>query len=49
VNTSLGMTRGSNPGACQLTKCTETPTMASRFRDSSYAEIFPERFRGYSA
>jgi hypothetical protein len=23
-----------------LTFCTKTPTMASRFRDSSYAEIF---------
>src|ERR1043166_4907423 len=35
-----------NAERCQLTECTKTPSMASRFRDSSYAEIFPERFRG---
>ncbi len=28
------------PARCQLTFLTKTPTMASRFRDSSYAEIF---------
>src|SRR6266568_315304 len=31
----------------ELTSAKKTPTMASRFRDSSYAEIFPEEFRGY--
>ena len=33
----------------RLTSAYKTPTMASCFRDSSYAEIFPEEFRGYSA
>jgi hypothetical protein len=37
------------PARCQLTFGTKTPTMASRFRDSSYAEILAVIDRRYSA
>src|ERR1041385_3930235 len=40
------MTRYGNVHTAELTFGTKTPTMASRFRDSSYAEIFPEEFGG---